>query len=354
MDTPDVDDQYDASAIVDMRGLMTSSIVSFAIETLFCGAFTITYAANTWALLRIGRRGKPPMRDWGIFVASTAMFCLALTHLTLSLELILLGFVQHAGSISSVFSILDSTSDFDDGDPLSAAIFTAKVAIYVTQTLIGDAFMIYRLYVIWGGRKKILIFPALLFLGSLVTGYGSVSQGYLLFVLPIAFFFISFLSSASFTALVMWRILRSGRDATAPPAFLKRMSMTRKAAEAIVQSAAIYSIASIALVITYLLSPNMGWSACLNVFPPLIGLVFSFIVKRITRHSISNPAETILPHAYPDANKRPNVSMSSIASPSRRPHSLELMSLPIVDNSNETLPNSMEVTTQGTASTSSS
>ncbi|KAJ8456510.1 hypothetical protein ONZ51_g12083 [Trametes cubensis] len=322
MDTPDVDDQYDASAIVDMRGLMTSSIVSFAIETLFCGAFTITYAANTWALLRIGRRGKPPMRDWGIFVASTAMFCLALTHLTLSLELILLGFVQHAGSISSVFSILDSTSDFDDGDPLSAAIFTAKVAIYVTQTLIGDAFMIYRLYVIWGGRKKILIFPALLFLGSL--------------------------------ALVMWRILRSGRDATAPPAFLKRMSMTRKAAEAIVQSAAIYSIASIALVITYLLSPNMGWSACLNVFPPLIGLVFSFIVKRITRHSISNPAETILPHAYPDANKRPNVSMSSIASPSRRPHSLELMSLPIVDNSNETLPNSMEVTTQGTASTSSS
>ena len=51
-------------------------------------------------------------------------------------------FVQHAGSISSVFSILDSKSDLDDDDPLSAAIFTAKIALYITQTLIGDAFMV--------------------------------------------------------------------------------------------------------------------------------------------------------------------------------------------------------------------
>ncbi|KAJ2981886.1 hypothetical protein NUW54_g10817 [Trametes sanguinea] len=59
----------------------------------------------------------------------------------------------------------------------------------------------------------------------------------------------------------------------------------RKVVEAILQSAAIYSAASIVLVITYFTSPTVGYNLCVGVFPSLIGLVFSFIVLRLAKRS---------------------------------------------------------------------
>ena len=73
-----------------------------------------------------------------------------------------------------------------------------------------------------------------------------------------------------YPVLVMWRILIPDRWAAAPRALSKRYDMARKAGEAIVQSAAVYCVASMALVLTYTLSQNKGWIVCLNIFPPLI------------------------------------------------------------------------------------
>ena len=50
--------------------------------------------------------------------------------------------------------------------------------------------------------------------------------------------------------------------------------MYRRFLEAIVQSAALYSTASIALVITTFLSPNIGYVICLSVFPQLVVSIF--------------------------------------------------------------------------------
>lgn len=76
-------------------------------------------------------------------------------------------------------------------------------------------------------------------------------------------------------------------------------SLLRKVVEGIIQSAAVYSAASIVLVITVFVSPHVGYVACLNVFPALFvsflivsrdvlvpeysfqGLVFSSIVIRL-------------------------------------------------------------------------
>ncbi|KAJ8456512.1 hypothetical protein ONZ51_g12081 [Trametes cubensis] len=293
---------YENNTPAGSRQLLLAYIVSFCIECLLFGC-----------------RGKPSTRDWCIYTASTAMFVLALTapqHLLLSLTLMLLVFVTHAGSLSSISLTLYDPSGWDSGDALSSTIFTAKFAVYVTQTLIGDAFMGYRLYVIWSGRKTILIVPALLFFTSMTdalinitfawegTGYGSLSRGYLLLLLPMAFSAASCLSSVLFTVLVMWRILSPDRWAAAPRALSKRYDMARKAGEAIVQSAAVYCVASTVLVLTYFLSRNKGWTACLNAFPPLIGLVFSFIVKRIARHSISNSLCTLPTFASKTLNER--------------------------------------------------
>ena len=44
----------------------------------------------------------------------------------------------------------------------------------------------------------------------------------------------------------------------------------RRIVEAVIESAAIYSLASISLVVTIFVSPNIGYAACMYVFPPLI------------------------------------------------------------------------------------
>ncbi|KAJ2993435.1 hypothetical protein NUW54_g7720 [Trametes sanguinea] len=84
----------------------------------------------------------------------------------------------------------------------------------------------------------------------------------------------------------MWRTLRSAYGSAPPKLMSRRFTLKhRKVVEAILQSAAIYSAASIVLVITYFTSPTVGYNLCVGVFPSLIGLVFSFIVLRLAKRS---------------------------------------------------------------------
>ena len=80
----------------------------------------------------------------------------------------------------------------------------------------------------------------------------------------------------------MWRILRPSKEATVPPPLLaRRFALARTVAEAIVQSAAVYTVASASLLITFFASPHVGYLACLDIFPSLI---VSSSLPRFCRH----------------------------------------------------------------------
>ncbi len=84
----------------------------------------------------------------------------------------------------------------------------------------------------------------------------------------------------------------------------------RRVVEAIVQSAAIYSTASIALVVTSFLSPNIGYVACLSVFPQLI-------VRSWSPQASFWTSELIVPNT--DCTRRGN-SLGCGVLPDRHPH----------------------------------
>lgn len=75
-------------------------------------------------------------------------------------------------------------------------------------------------------------------------------------------------------ALIMWRILRSNNLIQMHGGWRGRVQFVishyHAVFEAIIQSAAIYSTASIALLVTLFISPNIGFVACLTVFPQII------------------------------------------------------------------------------------
>ncbi|OSD03870.1 hypothetical protein PYCCODRAFT_208175 [Trametes coccinea BRFM310] len=231
-----------------MRDLLRSYIAALYLEIVLFGAFSVTYAAGVWSIMRVDHPGKPSAKDRAIALVSTVMWTLALTHVMFTLKLASDGFANNAGSLESMYDALTYQSLW-----FQSTLGRARFVIYVTQTLIGDAFMIFRVFVVWGGKTRIIILPALLVITDAV------------------FFCFSFFTNIVCTVLIMWRTLRSAYGSAPPKLMSRRFTLKhRKVVEAILQSAAIYSAASVVLIITYFTSPTVGFNVCVGVFPSLI------------------------------------------------------------------------------------
>ncbi|EJF60283.1 hypothetical protein DICSQDRAFT_171245 [Dichomitus squalens LYAD-421 SS1] len=220
---------------------------ALVLEIVFFGAFVGTYAYGSWLILC---RAHPATRRQTstvvLFAANTLMFLLSLVHLALDIDIARIGFLTAPKSLQE-----------------------AKFVLYVTQTLIGDGFMIYRLYRVYSRHWPVTIVPSLLLILTAVIGYASSFLG-------VAGFYIRDFNGVYLQGhkLKLWKVL-----------------------EATVQSTAIYSAAAVSLVITFVNSTAVGYPTCLDVFPALIGLVFSLITIRIATNLIRDEAR-------PDSNFR--------------------------------------------------
>ena len=68
----------------------------------------------------------------------------------------------------------------------------------------------------------------------------------------------------------MQRILWPANRVRVCPSGTKYKSVRRRVVESVIQSAAIYSFASISFGVTSFLSPNIGFPVCHSLFPPVI------------------------------------------------------------------------------------
>uniref|UniRef100_A0A8H8CG87 Uncharacterized protein n=1 Tax=Psilocybe cubensis TaxID=181762 RepID=A0A8H8CG87_PSICU len=170
-------------------------------------------------------------------------------------------------------------------DPLQAA----KTAVFVLLTLVGDAFVIYRCYIIWSRQWWIVILPLLCWCGTGVGGFGATvafsraAPGAAVFLPAIVPWITSFISmtlatNILCTLLIGYRIEKIRRG-------LKGASVTGSAAQSavimIIESAAIYSTAVICLMITYQLGSNAQYTV-LDLTSPLIGITFTIIILRVS------------------------------------------------------------------------
>ncbi|RPD58557.1 hypothetical protein L226DRAFT_554003 [Lentinus tigrinus ALCF2SS1-7] len=311
------------------RPVLTSGLVSLVIESLLFGAFTILYGACAWILLVSHRPGGSRTRNGLLFVASTVMYALTLVHVALDIHIALECFVRTSGDSAHMSDLLDSINGL--GNTLGAA----KFAIYVTQTLIGDGFMIYRAYVVWDRLVRIAIVPLALLLAQVVIGYYISFSGSSLMnttagascadSLSQAFFLLSVATNIMSTGLIVRRILWTNFEAHGCyPNDLPVRSVKWRVFESILQSAAIYSITSLSLAMTVFLSPTIAFPAFHSVFPSVIGIVFVLIVVRIClntsppdlpRHSmmqINAPSCPSLPIAVQDVEPRSPCSIRSV------------------------------------------
>ncbi|OJT07010.1 hypothetical protein TRAPUB_2140 [Trametes pubescens] len=254
-----------ASPLESLADLLPSYTASVFLECMLFGAYAVTFFMGAWSLLHMSYMGRPSKRDLIILGVNATMFALALSY----------------GTLERVSDGLYKASN------MTSHLGAARFCIYVTQTLICDTFMIYRAFVIWERQWKIIALPLILLILDAISGYLSTTPKGDNLTMMILFPCASFLTNSLSTALIMWRVLAGGGANTAQVA---RFTLYRRVITAIVQSAAVYSVASITLLVTVSVSPDSAYATCLTMFPPFIGLIFSLVVLRLARRSAASDA----------------------------------------------------------------
>ncbi|PIL26556.1 hypothetical protein GSI_12314 [Ganoderma sinense ZZ0214-1] len=267
------------------RHLLNSRIAALFLEAILFGILILTYSMGTWSLVRGDPRRAFTRRNLMALGVSSLMFLLSFVHLCLTVQTTAHGFVTNGQSRDSIYTTLYN-SNF-----LGTSVDAGRFYLYPVSALADAAEQIYRLFIVWEGQWVVVIGPALLSVIDAFAGFGSSMSGVGRTVMPLLFFVFSFLTNTTSSALIMWRVLRTYHrdDACEDGDWRTRarinLARYRPVFEAILQSAAVYSTASLVLLITFLTSPNVAYYTSLSIFSPLMGLVFSLIVLRTGRGS---------------------------------------------------------------------
>ncbi|KAL0062149.1 hypothetical protein AAF712_010991 [Marasmius tenuissimus] len=281
-------------------GLPEANFLALVLESLLYGSFCVLFVAALWAIFT-----KRRLVNYKLLSTLVAMWVLSTVHLILDVIRAKAAFIDAQpleGTPGSLLYYLDLSN------PLQAA----KTAVYVTLTLVGDGFMIYRCYVVWG-KWYMAVLPAMMLCGTGVAGYGATyafsqaapgAQVFLPAIVPwvTSFIALTFSTNIICTALIVVRILSIQRSIGRLSGTSSRINLSLKAIVIVTESAALYSASVLSLLVSYTLGSN-GQYTVLDLTSPLIGIVFTFIILRVTLVSDSEQV-----YSSAQRSTRPNTS----------------------------------------------
>ncbi|KAG7097508.1 hypothetical protein E1B28_004850 [Marasmius oreades] len=252
-----------------------SKLVSIFIQTLLYGVYVATFSLTHWVLVHRRTAGETIKRT--MMGISLTMFVLATMHIGVNFARVFMAFIKYRDEPGGPAVFFDQLSEFTQ-------IF--GTAIYVAQTLVGDAVVLLRCYIVWERRWYVAGFPLILLLGSTASGIGilytfaRVTPHAQIFAIELQNWIVSFFSLTLATNLIctalvasrVWYINRSSK-------LFSNKSLT-PVVLLVIESGAIYSATLIALLILYKVESWFQY-VLLDAISPIVGLVFSMIIIRI-------------------------------------------------------------------------
>lgn len=253
-----------------------ASLLAVVFESILFGLLTALFATTVYILVFRKRHARTLNKP--VLCVSILMYCISISHISINARRVVYAFINLSGSSESA----------DDYFLASAnPLYLAKISMYILQTLTGDAFIIYRLYMVWGRYVRLLL-PAVIFLlGSTACGTmalvdaARVSPTTLIFIPKLKQWIVSFFSLTLFTnltctALIAFKIWWTGRQ-------LQSVSPQRVHSPVlaiVVESGMVYSTALISLMAAYV-SGSWGHYVILDMMAQIIAITFSLIIVRI-------------------------------------------------------------------------
>lgn len=287
-------------------------ICSVALQGIIYGFSVCMFGLTIWTLAFQRRlRGS-------VLMVSTAcvLWALSTARMCIDINLTIRAFVYHIneGQLGpqQYLSTFSSTTSLTDN------------TIYGLQTLIGDAIVIYRCYVVWQSWW-IIVFPCLTWLGALgsmcyildmfASGVVSGQRGLIIYV-------FTFAANISATAALAYRIWKVDRDAACQTS---SRSSLRPVAIVIIESGAIYTAILILALITAIHALEAEYVVN-SIIPAVISATFNMVFIRIAlarvpgASSSSSPKITVSsvlfnPRAFATSTKRTGSSANVSATP---------------------------------------
>ncbi|KAJ6495812.1 hypothetical protein C8R47DRAFT_373389 [Mycena vitilis] len=260
-----------------------AKLVSIFVQTLLYGVYSVLFFTTTWILLS----KAPPRRT--LLGISLLMFVVATMHVAVNFTRIIkafIGFADAPGGPASFYNLLAETTQM------------LGSTLYVIQTLVGDALVLYRCYLVWERSLLIIAFPFALLLGSTATGIGilwafdKVGRAEIfaeeLSRWITSFFSMTFATNVICTALVAYRVWSINKKHVS-----FRVHKLRPLMLLIVESGAIYSATLMVLLILYNVDSWFQY-VVLDAVSPIVGIVFSVIILRIVLGISTEEGETAL------------------------------------------------------------
>ncbi|KAF9477272.1 hypothetical protein BDN70DRAFT_862090 [Pholiota conissans] len=268
-------------------GLDAVTLVSVFVESTLYGLFIALFMAST---VLIFRKAKSPRNSLNkpLLFASVSMFILGTTHVGVDLRRTMDAFLQSSDPLTFLGRV-------------NEPIYVAKSTAYAIQTLVGDAFILYRVYLVWNGDRKV-VFPILIcFIASIGVGIGALqafaraSPDAPVFISDLQNWIVSFFAltlttnftstSESLIAFRIWWVHRRTRG------ILGSRRTILPAMVVIIESGAIYSACLVILLSLYL-SGSFAQYIVLDAVTQVIGVVFSLVIVRVALGISSEGSKT--------------------------------------------------------------
>ncbi|EIW52804.1 uncharacterized protein TRAVEDRAFT_53243 [Trametes versicolor FP-101664 SS1] len=263
----------------------TMTFLVLFLESLFFGAFCILYLFSLWVLVCRQRRQPHSASSLSMIAIVTIMFILTGLLLALDVGYPMKAFVEHSGTPNGPINYLNQQANDSSLNMLHPVLFAI-------MTFLGDAFMTYRIYVVWNQQLISLVVPILLLVGDIVAGAFSAEalihgpKTYYTISAPnasaklIAYFSMTLLTNVVTTLLILGRLWLNDNSVKQYRTAEASTSVHWQVMKTIVQSQSAYSLGVIFNVVAFATHSNLAILTS-AMLPTLLGISFTLIITRI-------------------------------------------------------------------------
>ncbi|KAJ7804797.1 hypothetical protein B0H14DRAFT_2882981 [Mycena olivaceomarginata] len=216
------------------------------------------YLILFFASLSVALARRKAKRGFGNKFLATALllFVLITWHLAIDSAMLFLAYSNETTAEADLYYI--------NGTP--GTLNVMKTALYVATTLVSDAFMLYRCFVVWNYSIPIIVFPML----CLLAGIGTGITGLIGLSHTTTSFFIkdqlNVVSAFFATALIAFRVWRGQRQISG----IATGSSLSNLLIIILESGAIYSAMLILVLVLFVSKNTPGYNVVVDAFSLII------------------------------------------------------------------------------------
>ncbi|KAJ7203415.1 hypothetical protein B0H12DRAFT_480850 [Mycena haematopus] len=253
---------------------LTSELAGMALSNIFYGFYSNLFITSTYLLSRrfTGDKGDPFYRSI-IFISTFLLFAaITTTNVLLTVRIFQAFILSKVGPLAF----------FVDG---SQATTIAFHVFSLTSIFFNDFVMVYRLYIVWGRTKLVMIVPILAWIGFTVDSKTSPDLALVTSMTPSFVFTLA--NNLYCTVFIAGKIYTITKNSVTP---LGGTNL-RDLLSMLVESSALYTSWALFYAVTHQINNNSQFIA-LATLPPMSGIANALLQTRIGMGKSVEPAPT--------------------------------------------------------------